>query len=80
MARRLARNVIVDGQWYGPAYGNAHQVPAEAADRIADVLWEDDGVAAKVAPPEATGSTESTSEESGEAPQKAASRRAPKGR
>lgn len=30
----LMRNVFVDGKWYGPAHGNADQVPADVAKQI----------------------------------------------
>jgi hypothetical protein len=84
MARRLTRNVFAGGQWYGPAYGNASRVPDDVAAGIAGGLWEDGGVAEKVAPADATGvegtTEEGTDAESSEAPRKASPRRATKGR
>lgn len=39
--KKLAANVYVDGQWYGPAYGNESDVPAEAAKKIgSEDAWE----------------------------------------
>jgi hypothetical protein len=38
---RLVKNVAVDGTWYGPAHGNADQVPAEVASQITNPkAWE----------------------------------------
>lgn len=42
MARRLTGNVQVGGEWFGPDYGNADQVPSEVAEKIGDHLWEGD--------------------------------------
>lgn len=39
---RLVKNVRVDGVWYGPAYGNAENVPAEVAERITNPnAWDE---------------------------------------
>jgi hypothetical protein len=39
---RLVKNVAVDGTWYGPAHGNADQVPAEVAEQITNpAAWEE---------------------------------------
>ena len=34
MARHLVRNVAVGDDWYGPAHGNAHNVPDDVATQI----------------------------------------------
>lgn len=39
----LVRNVNVDGVWWGPAWGNADQVPAEVAARITNPKAWDGG-------------------------------------
>lgn len=38
--RPLARNVNIDGVWYGPAWGNADQYPPDGIDGR-DQLFED---------------------------------------
>lgn len=50
MARKLKANVYVGTEWYGPAYGNADQVPDEVAEKIGDHAWEDDEPEAGEAP------------------------------
>ena len=41
---KLVKNVKVGGTWYGPAYGNADQVPADVAKRIVNPrAWEGKG-------------------------------------
>lgn len=41
--RRLVRNVKVGNTWYGPAYDNANDVPAEVAEQIVNpAAWEGD--------------------------------------
>lgn len=37
---KLIANVNVDGQWYGPAHGNASDVPADVAERIGPHAWD----------------------------------------
>lgn len=38
---RLVKNVCVDRVWYGPAYGNADQVPDDVAAQITNLAaWE----------------------------------------
>lgn len=39
-SRTLVVNVNVDGVVYGPAAGNADQVPAEVAAKIGDHAWQ----------------------------------------
>jgi hypothetical protein len=52
---KLARDVAVDGQWYGPSYGDA-DVPDEVAKRITNPrAWPDGEV-----PVEATGGSAGT--------------------
>lgn len=42
MAPKLIANVEVDGVWYGPAHGNAENVPAGVAEQITNsAAWED---------------------------------------
>lgn len=41
MTPHLVRNVNVDGTWWGPAWGNANEVPLEVAARIVNPkAWE----------------------------------------
>lgn len=45
MAKVLSCNVVVDEVWYGPAYGNADQVPDDVAAQLGDHVWEPDAEA-----------------------------------
>lgn len=39
---RLVRNVKVGGTWYGPAHGNAENVPADVAEQITNPnAWDE---------------------------------------
>lgn len=39
---KLVKNVAVDKTWYGPAHGNAENVPAEVAERITNPnAWDE---------------------------------------
>lgn len=41
-SRALVVNTEVDGTWYGPAHGNADQVPADVAERITNsACWSE---------------------------------------
>jgi hypothetical protein len=44
VAKTLVKNVYVGKVWYGPAHGNAENVPAEVAARITNPrAWEGKG-------------------------------------
>lgn len=62
MARSLARNVYVDGKGYGPAFGNADNVPADVAERITNPrAWGGGGESGEPAPtPAAAGEGDSS--------------------
>lgn len=45
---KLVRNVFVDGAWWGPAYGNADDVPDDVAEQITGAsCWAGDSPAAQ---------------------------------
>lgn len=40
--RRLVKNVKVGNDWYGPAYGNATNVPDDVAEQVTNpAAWEE---------------------------------------
>ena len=44
---KLTANVVVDDEWYGPAYGNEDKVPAAVAAKIPNPdAWENGEVPA----------------------------------
>lgn len=51
MGRRLIVNVHAGNAWWGPAYGNAGQVPDEVAALIGDHAWDSPAPVAEEAPP-----------------------------
>lgn len=49
---KLVANVAVDGVWYGPAYGNEADVPAEVAERVTNPsVWDKPPESVQVAEP-----------------------------
>lgn len=63
----LVKNVYVDGRWYGPAYGNADQVPEDVAVKIANPkAWGEEGEASPA------GESATAQEQPGDAPSRPA--------
>ncbi len=48
---KLIANVWIDGQWYGPAHGNASDVPVDVAEQVTNpACWDKAPKQAKAAP------------------------------